>query len=173
MNTGASFNRYVYANNNPYKYIDPDGREVKVVGDNDFKKKVSENITEIKSGNGGATLMKAAEAAPQVITIIESRNGANSTRAAANADTTPSDSTINFAPANKTGGKDANGSTDRPAFVGLAHEMGHAVAAAKGAQSFDKGDGKPRTTPPSEKQSLKAENEVRKDHTLPARVTYY
>lgn len=26
VNSGASFNRYVYANNNPYKYIDPDGR---------------------------------------------------------------------------------------------------------------------------------------------------
>jgi RHS repeat-associated protein len=25
-NTGASFNRYVYASNNPYKFIDPDGR---------------------------------------------------------------------------------------------------------------------------------------------------
>ena len=28
-NTGASFNRYVYASNNPYKYIDPDGRDDK------------------------------------------------------------------------------------------------------------------------------------------------
>ena len=26
-NTGKSFNRYNYANNNPYKYIDPDGRD--------------------------------------------------------------------------------------------------------------------------------------------------
>jgi hypothetical protein len=25
-NTGTSFNRYTYANNSPYKYIDPDGR---------------------------------------------------------------------------------------------------------------------------------------------------
>ncbi|WP_240600347.1 RHS repeat-associated core domain-containing protein [Solilutibacter silvestris] len=27
-NTGASFNRYVYANNNPYKFTDPDGRSI-------------------------------------------------------------------------------------------------------------------------------------------------
>ncbi|WP_223250373.1 RHS repeat-associated core domain-containing protein [Marilutibacter maris] len=26
-NTGASFNRYVYANNNPYRFTDPDGRQ--------------------------------------------------------------------------------------------------------------------------------------------------
>jgi RHS repeat-associated protein len=26
-NTGSSFNRYVYANNSPYRYIDPDGRD--------------------------------------------------------------------------------------------------------------------------------------------------
>ncbi|WP_426212627.1 RHS repeat-associated core domain-containing protein, partial [Massilia sp. TWP1-3-3] len=25
-NTGSSFNRYAYANNSPYKYVDPDGR---------------------------------------------------------------------------------------------------------------------------------------------------
>lgn len=25
-NTGGGFNRYAYANNNPYKYVDPDGR---------------------------------------------------------------------------------------------------------------------------------------------------
>jgi hypothetical protein len=26
-NTGGSFNRYAYASNNPYKYVDPDGRQ--------------------------------------------------------------------------------------------------------------------------------------------------
>ncbi len=29
---GASFNRYTYAGNNPYKYYDPDGRQAQVKG---------------------------------------------------------------------------------------------------------------------------------------------
>ena len=32
-NNGASFNRYAYAANNPYKYLDPDGRAVETVFD--------------------------------------------------------------------------------------------------------------------------------------------
>lgn len=32
--TGQNFNRYYYANNNPYKYIDPDGRATVVVVNN-------------------------------------------------------------------------------------------------------------------------------------------
>ena len=31
-NTGASFNRYSYAANNPYKFVDPDGRDIKGAG---------------------------------------------------------------------------------------------------------------------------------------------
>lgn len=31
-NTGGSFNRYAYANNSPYKYTDPDGRNPAVLG---------------------------------------------------------------------------------------------------------------------------------------------
>lgn len=32
--TGANFNRYWYADNNPYRYVDPDGRRSTVVGNN-------------------------------------------------------------------------------------------------------------------------------------------
>ena len=44
-NTGASFNRYVYANNNPYRYIDPDGRQAR-----DIERHCEGNCTRI----GGA-----------------------------------------------------------------------------------------------------------------------
>jgi RHS repeat-associated protein len=30
-NTGSSFNRYVYGKNNPFKYVDPDGRQVIII----------------------------------------------------------------------------------------------------------------------------------------------
>jgi len=32
-NTGANFNRYSYANNNPYKFVDPDGRRSEIKDD--------------------------------------------------------------------------------------------------------------------------------------------
>jgi len=36
-NTGSSFNRYAYANNNPYRYIDPDGRDAVAIVFPDYK----------------------------------------------------------------------------------------------------------------------------------------
>jgi hypothetical protein len=51
--------------------------------------------------------------------------------------------------------------------------MGHAGAMNQGTQSFDRGSGKPGTTPPSEEPSMKTENAVRKDLGLPDRPSYY
>lgn len=36
--TGANFNRYHYANNNPYRYTDPDGREIRAANPADYRK---------------------------------------------------------------------------------------------------------------------------------------
>ena len=80
----------------------------------------------------------------------------------------------------KKGGTDDKGSNNRPAFVGLGHELGHAEAMADGRQSFDKqlgGDGAPKfpgSTPPSETNSgLMRENQIRAEQGLPPRSDYY
>jgi hypothetical protein len=82
-------------------------------------------------------------------------------------------STVVFDPEKKTGGKDAKGSTERPAYVGLGHELGHARAMDTGQQSYDKGSGKPGTTPPGEVHSVANENMIRAEHGIPLRPSYY
>ncbi|MGZ8316266.1 MAG: RHS repeat-associated core domain-containing protein, partial [Telluria sp.] len=44
-NTGGGFNRYVYANNSPYKYIDPDGRQA-------ADRFVEQHRKDLATGNG-------------------------------------------------------------------------------------------------------------------------
>jgi hypothetical protein len=52
-NTGSSFNRYNYANNNPYKYFDPDGRSTNLVD------RMSNGIISFTT-NGGEGLSEGA-----------------------------------------------------------------------------------------------------------------
>lgn len=54
-NTGASFNRYWYANNNPYKFTDPDGRQA--FGSNDPAK----DFQRYGDGGAGAMLLCACD----------------------------------------------------------------------------------------------------------------
>jgi RHS repeat-associated protein len=58
FNTGASFNRYTYANNNPYKYIDPDGR-------NAVTKLIKQTIK-----HEGNVFKAAADVASDVVTLV-------------------------------------------------------------------------------------------------------
>lgn len=115
-------------------------------------------------------------ASPELITVqvpVKSGDG-NSTTSLISADKSPSGSAIQFDPSDTRGAVDQKGGTERPAFVGLAHEMGHAAAAAKGQQSRDAiGTGLPGSTPPREIQALKLENAIRAEHGLPLRPDYY
>ena len=171
-NTGKSFNRYAYANNNPYKYVDPDGREIKVAGSDEFKKVVQKDLAKIDSGKGGHALISTAQTEKKVITIVQS-DGPNQTARPTNSNATPVDSTVRYNPTLTVGGRDVKGGNTRPAFVGLAHELGHAVAAAQGNHSNERGPVVLGTSPPSEKQAMSAEQAVRQDHNLPARAPYF
>lgn len=176
--TGQNFNRYWYGNNNPYKFIDPDGREVVIVGDDAYKKQAQENVDTLRSEPAGRNLHDRLDASSNVHTIRAPGPGErNSTQALEKAPSTNNGggtgSTIVFDPNDTTGAPDATGSTDRPSYVALAHEFGHAGAIDEGAQSYDFGSGQAGTTPPSETQAMGAENAVRLEHDLPERPAYY
>lgn len=171
------FNRYWYANANPYRFTDPDGRVVKMVGKGKKLEKLKADYARIGSKPAGAALIKALEDAPQIVTIVASRQ--------MEIDTTPDGtnddivagksmgSKIDYNPDKQTGGRNSEGSTKRPGFVDLAHELGHAKALIDGAQSLDPGTKEKGTTPPREEQSMQAENAVRGEHAIPLRPSYY
>lgn len=175
--TGANFNRYDYAADNPYKYVDPDGRVIQIQGDDKFKKAIQQDIKKISDGgNGGKALVEKLEATKNIILIKQDvKQDGNSTQASGVSlnGGKGTGSTVTFDPNKTTGGRDTTGSTTRPAFVGLAHEFGHARAIDLGEQSYDMGSGKPGTTPPSELHSMANENMVRQENGIPLRESYY
>jgi RHS repeat-associated protein len=50
-NTGSSFNRYSYAMNSPYNFIDPDGREIKPIGTNAEVGAINRALRKIEDSN--------------------------------------------------------------------------------------------------------------------------
>ncbi|MGR4876402.1 M91 family zinc metallopeptidase [Pseudoxanthomonas sp. LARHCG66] len=172
---GVNFNRYWYANQNPYKYTDPDGRRIRIEGTREFKQQVREDIKELESKPEGRALVNSLRDTKNVILIRES-TGDNSTRVSASPSANKGvglGSEIKYNPSNNTGGQDATGSTQRPAFVGLGHEMGHSKAINEGVQSSVYGAPIKGTTPPAEYQSLPIENKIRQEHGIPIRPTYF
>jgi hypothetical protein len=80
---------------------------------------------------------------------------------------------VKWNPSNLDGGKDVNGNTTRPAFVGLAHELGHGKAIAEGNQPDKPLQGVSGRTPRSERESMKQENAIRAENGIPLRGPYY
>ena len=83
-------------------------------------------------------------------------------------------SLINFDPNNwDDGGVDDSGSTRRPPYVGLSHEMGHSEAINRGSQTYEDPIPMPKTTPKREENAMKRENQIRAEHNLTKRTWYY
>lgn len=166
-------NTYAYTVNNPYRYVDPDGRDIVVSGSDTFKNATNAALSQIQSSPSGTQLYNNLKDSKNTHTIIESNSG-NSAQPDSNYSTGKSSgSTVYFNPNSKSGGVDSNGSTNRPPYVGLGHELGHSEAIDNGTQVFDRGSRSPGTIPPSERNSITRENEIRSDHGLPIRPSYY
>ncbi len=178
------------------RYTDPDGRELSVeTGDKNFIKKVENDLKQIcpsatvdsetgKVAIDDSVKIDGHEKGTELIVGLVNSNNMHIIRkttegnsAEPNSDSfsegTPCGSYVNFNPKKLTGGKDSSGSKERPTYVGLSHELGHSESFDNGTQVFDKGTGKDGTTPPAESNSLKRENDVRKENGLYIRPYYY
>jgi hypothetical protein len=82
---------------------------------------------------------------------------------------------IEWDPSNTSGGLDTQGSTNRPAFIGLAHEMAHANDLLQDGKIdastwFTTTDGQTRTN--AEKYGTHVENQIRAENGLNIREYY-
>ena len=171
-------NLYAYVGNDPINRTDPDGKRILIIGDEAYRKAVKTDIQRIASKPDGRALVLKLIASKNIVSIQQVKNSsdgnsASPTNAKSSSDGTGSGSTVRFNPSNSSGGKDDRGSSTRPPFVGLGHELGHARAMDLGRQSYDRGSGAPGTTPPREVNSLANENAIRRENGLPARNSYY
>jgi RHS repeat-associated protein len=87
-------------------------------------------------------------------------------------------SKIKWNPTNTSGGPDQNGSTSRPAYIGLAHEMGHLEDVRAGTinngawYSFKDANGKSKSVPFADIYATHRENQIRAQNGLSLRTHY-
>jgi RHS repeat-associated protein len=170
--TGWNFSRYAYGNNSPYRYSDPDGRKVVVVGDKEFKREVKRQLKELKATPTGKQIVTTLEKSKQTFTISENKgsshaspdNTTDAQNGKGSGGTIAHDS--KWAPEVST----SNGPTATPSKVVLGHELSHAVDYDKGTldRSINPATGVRR----SEEKAMGVENQIRQEMNLPERTVY-
>jgi RHS repeat-associated protein len=149
------------------------------------------SITSSGTENSSSTLTEGTSLLQELggtknVTIVETTGGNTTTAKSgkdANVDASGkpgpgSDSTVKFNPTKTTGGVDVTGSTTRPTFIGLGHELLHSRNNARGTRDLSKATsitdpdtGKKGTLSQSELKTRKEENLLRKEQGLPLRKT--
>jgi RHS repeat-associated protein len=152
-------NLYRYVGNISLVSSDPSGLVITIVGPFEFRIRTTFDLFRIGLGKNGGDLIMNLHNSRHTI-IIQSSTGRNYiTVAKGYKPGSGSGSNVGFNPDLQTGGMDTTGCNQRPPFIGLAHELGHAEAVDNGTDPGAKG-----TDAEHELNALKRENDVRSEH---------
>jgi RHS repeat-associated protein len=173
---GDASNLYRYCGNDPVDGSDPLGLlEFEIQGDATFQQQIRNFIATIDSKSAGHAYLNELRASPFRQVFVPGPT--NQTRALTGPDSMNgkgAGSTYEINPAQKDSGKDSTGNTQRPGFIGVAHEtVGHGIENARGQHVPKALDNSIDRIPKSEKAAIQRENEVRKEHSIPERVDFY
>jgi hypothetical protein len=157
-------------------HTDPDGRLLQITGSAPFRRVVHLQIVQLLKKPGGRELVLRLYNSKNVHRIVETdQKYSNRTVPSGPSRNGVGDgSVITFNPYSRdTLLPDDRGSYETDPYVQLGHELGHADAMDRGAQSTDMGPVKPGTTPPAERNAMRWENAIRAEHGLTLRSHYY
>ncbi len=160
-------NGKLYTKNSKGKYGEYKGNGVKVNKDGSIKLKgflgkAVAALDKIRTGGSeGGSLIGDLQNSKYHIKIKQGKNGARGYN-------------ISWDPSNTTGGVNGAGSSNRPSFIGLAHELGHAHDGLDGSIDYSTWFSiGAKNIPKAEQYASHWENRIRGENGLSLRTHYY
>jgi RHS repeat-associated protein len=169
-------NLYAYVANDPANLIDPDGKAIVISGSLEFRNAVKKDIHRIASKPSGRAVVQRLMASKNVHRIVETNKkyDERTVPQGPSRNSVGDGSQISLNPfSRETATPDDAGRYEAAPFVKLGHELGHADDMDRGVQSNQMRPDTPGTTPPAERNAMRLENQIRREHGITSRSHYY